>query len=276
MKIVGVHGVRNYRSALSPDRAAEQIAKIWTNALLSSPHIVEPVDLAVAYYAHDLRTSVAHGSETDPDLLNSDERAQLAQWVATLTGTEIAHGWLTLPARQLLGRLAKSKYSGRLSQQFLMVAVREIEMYLGAGNDARRHAVRTSVAAQLRSQRPDVVIAHSLGSVVAYETLCADPDLDVDLLVTLGSPLALPGIVDRLDPKPNPHTAAPRPPGVRQWVNIADPGDLCAVPRWLGKRFAVDSHCEVPIGTFAFHQVTKYLACPQMATTLSARQRRPS
>ena len=35
-------------------------------------------------------------------------------------------------------------------------------------------------------------MAHSLGTVMAYEALHAHPDLHVYLLVTLGSPLALP------------------------------------------------------------------------------------
>ena len=36
-------------------------------------------------------------------------------------------------------------------------------------------------------------MAHFLGTVVAYEALHVHPDLHVYLLVTLGSPLALPG-----------------------------------------------------------------------------------
>lgn len=59
---------------------------------------------------------------------------------------------------------------------------------------ARRAAVLHRVAAAtLRAPRPRVVIAHSLGSVVAWDLL-ADPRIDVDLLITLGSPLAHPAI----------------------------------------------------------------------------------
>ena len=48
-----------------------------------------------------------------------------------------------------------------------------------------------------------VVVAHSLGSVVAYEALCAHPDWNVRSLVTLGSPLAIRNIIfDRLRPPP--------------------------------------------------------------------------
>jgi len=47
-----------------------------------------------------------------------------------------------------------------------------------------------------------VVIGHSLGSVVAYDTLRArPPDQPVPLLVTLGSPLGLSAISQRLQPQ---------------------------------------------------------------------------
>lgn len=61
-------------------------------------------------------------------------------------------------------------------------------------DDARRGAVLHRAAhAILRAPRPRVVVAHSLGSVVAWDLL-ADPRIDIDLLVTLGSPLAHPVI----------------------------------------------------------------------------------
>lgn len=57
-------------------------------------------------------------------------------------------------------------------------------------DEARRAAVlQRATAAILRAPRPRVVLAHSLGSVVAWDLL-SDPRIDIDLLVTLGSPLA--------------------------------------------------------------------------------------
>src|SRR5262249_41137847 len=48
-----------------------------------------------------------------------------------------------------------------------------------------------------------VLVGHSLGSVVAYEALCANPDWPVRMLVTIGSPLGIPNLIfDRLDPAP--------------------------------------------------------------------------
>ena len=61
-------------------------------------------------------------------------------------------------------------------------------------DDARCAAVLQRVAHAIhRAPRPRVVVAHSLGSVVAWDVL-ADPRIDIDLLITLGSPLAHPAI----------------------------------------------------------------------------------
>jgi alpha-beta hydrolase superfamily lysophospholipase len=69
----------------------------------------------------------------------------------------------------------------------------EVARYLATG-DARVRA-RDHVAATIATNRARAVIAHSLGTVVAYEALHAHPELGIDLLVTLGSPLALPDAV---------------------------------------------------------------------------------
>jgi pimeloyl-ACP methyl ester carboxylesterase len=39
-----------------------------------------------------------------------------------------------------------------------------------------------------------VVVAHDLGSVVAYEALCDHPELNVETFITLGSPIGQPNV----------------------------------------------------------------------------------
>jgi hypothetical protein len=78
-----------------------------------------------------------------------------------------------------------------------------------------------------------VVIGHSLGSVVAYDTLRARPvKQQVPLLVTLGSPLGLSAIRERLQPQPPGF-----PTAVRRWVNIAAPDDIVAARYELNRLF---------------------------------------
>lgn len=77
-----------------------------------------------------------------------------------------------------------------------------------------------------------VVIAHSLGTVIAYQVLCTRPDLQVDL-ITLGSPLGDPNMVfPMLQPAPVDGRGV-WPSGVKRWTNVAAEGDLAtaACPR---------------------------------------------
>lgn len=104
-----------------------------------------------------------------------------------------------------------------------------------------------------------VVIAHSLGTVIAYQVLCTRPDLEVDL-ITLGSPLGDPGMVfDLLQPAPVDGRGV-WPAAVRRWTNVAAEGDLAtaACPR-LAEAFGdgVSDH-RVYNGRHA-HDVEPYL-----------------
>lgn len=80
-----------------------------------------------------------------------------------------------------------------------------------------------------------VVIAHSLGTVIAYEALCTRRH-EVDTFITIGSPIATPYLIleplrDRLRRRLgcDPGYCLPWP-GVRRWVNFYAPADVWSVP----------------------------------------------
>ena len=76
----------------------------------------------------------------------------------------------------------------------------------------------------------EVVIAHSLGTIVAYETLAAHTEWAVPGLVTMGSPLGGPRILGLLEPG----TVEGRgrfPGGVTRWTNIRNADDPACLRR---------------------------------------------
>jgi hypothetical protein len=88
--------------------------------------------------------------------------------------------------------------------------------------------------------------------------------------VTLGSPLALPhAVFERLDPAPVAERGV-KPAGVTRWINLADPGDLVALPvKGISRKFdgvGLDDHAVVH--AFGFHLVSNYLKCPKLADAL--------
>jgi predicted alpha/beta hydrolase family esterase len=79
-----------------------------------------------------------------------------------------------------------------------------------------------------------VLVAHSLGTVLAYGALAAHDDWPVHTFVTLGSPLAAPVVFDMLQPAPVDGQAA-WPGSVQRWVNVRAVGDKAAALSLAGR-----------------------------------------
>jgi hypothetical protein len=98
--------------------------------------------------------------------------------------------------------------------------LRDVFVYV---NDAPvRRAINKIVADQLTDE-PTVVVAHSLGTVVGYEVLRNHAANSVPRLITVGSPLGIRAIRDRLA------TPLVMPGGVGGWYNAYDDRDVVAL-----------------------------------------------
>ncbi|WP_117214137.1 alpha/beta fold hydrolase [Allorhizocola rhizosphaerae] len=151
---------------------------------------------------------------------------------------------------------------------FVVAFFREVEAYLRADAPHRTLAQLDVANAIAGVDGPITVVAHSLGSVVAYEALHRYPQKEIELFVTPGSPLAMPvAVFPRLDPAPVNGFGA-RPPGVERWVNLADRGDLMAIPRGdIARRFRdVEAHQDVSVHWLDFHTAANYLRTEALAT----------
>src|SRR5690606_5647303 len=68
------------------------------------------------------------------------------------------------------------------------------------GKPSFRMLVRERLASTLRKHQKDriLLIAHSMGSIIAFDVLDLNPDLKVETFVTIGSPLGLPVVMARI------------------------------------------------------------------------------
>ncbi|MEU0632797.1 hypothetical protein [Streptomyces sp. NPDC005989] len=222
-------------AVFAPAQAAADLGAQWEEKLRSGyldaglGHHRAP-SIAAAYYAHLLRDEAEQAGVPDPESLTPAEHRLLKAWA-------LAHGMPQEVAQGLPTAIFEPTPSwglrntggvGRRTADLAARALREVRTYLD--QRVRQEAAQELVRDLLTEHAPIVAIGHSLGSVVLYESLWRKPYPEVDLLVTLGSPLALPrGVFDLLD-----HggliVRGARPPGVKRWVNLAEVGDLIEVP----------------------------------------------
>jgi pimeloyl-ACP methyl ester carboxylesterase len=122
-----------------------------------------------------------------------------------------------------------------------------------------RKAVHDIVAPAITAG-PCVVVAHSLGTIVAYRLLVeliAAPS--VKLLITAGSPLGIATIKDKLPPRGQ---VLRFPPGVEHWLNVADQRDYVALEASLDRKTfldGVENILDIDNGDEP-HSIERYLA----------------
>jgi hypothetical protein len=202
--------------------------------------------------------SVADGYESDL-LLELWQRAALVDPRVVPPDEEVL-GRGPIWASRALAALSRSRYFAGIADRLLIGNLKQVHCYFT--NSTLRSKIREAVAEKI-SDDTRVVVAHSLGTVVAYEVLCSPPVSASLSFVSLGSPLGLPNLVfDRLQPAPRPTGADPRghwPARARTWTNIADAGDVVALVEDLRPLFGDDvRQIRVHNGAHA-HDMAPYL-----------------
>jgi hypothetical protein len=214
-------------------------------------------------YDHALVAELwARTAETDPAVMSPEARS-LARAPRSL--------------QTALRALSSSKFFAGMSERALFSDLTQVRRYFT--EPATRGAVRQRVEAAV-DETTRVIAGHSLGSIVAYEVLCEHPDWNIDLLLTLGSPLGIRNLIfDRLDPAPQPSSTNRTPIGtwpssVRSWVNVADAHDVVALVKDLRPLFTTNAQNEAVIGHLIdngahAHDVSPYLTAPETGQAIA-------
>ena len=135
-----------------------------------------------------------------------------------------------------LPRPLREFISRRITRAFL----KDVHEYLFVKE--RRDIMRESVLSRLRTGGgPFIVIGHSQGSMVAYDALrsiAADEGIEVDLFITIGSPLGLQEVQDQLATITSQKKGLAVPSIVKRWINVADPLDPVCADKRLSSDYA--------------------------------------
>lgn len=150
-----------------------------------------------------------------------------------------------------------------------VVAVFTSDVFNYLHNPAVKHIIESGVSEAMTPGQRTVVVAHSLGSIVAYNLLRREGGVqgwDVPLFVTVGSPLAVKAVRNSLAP-------LNAPPVVERWFNALDPADIVALYPLEAPRFSVDgieNFEGVENPTPNRHGISGYLGDPVVARRIAA------
>lgn len=135
-----------------------------------------------------------------------------------------------------------------------------------------RELLKQELRPRLANNDKVLLIGHSLGSVIAYDTLWELSHLEhlpgkIDMFLTLGSPLGMNYVQHRL--MGNDYSGEKKyPTNIRHWVNISSTGDVTALDRIFSDDFdpmlklgiieSIEDHCE---GIYNFFRNEQGLNC---------------
>ena len=195
-------------------------------------------------------------AESDPGVIDPDART-----LARVPGNVQAG----------LRALSGSAFFAGLAERAMLFDLQQVRRYMT--DPVVRAAVQDRIAAGV-DEHTRVVVGHSLGSVVAYEALCAHPEWPVRGLVTLGSPLGIRNLIfDRLVPVPMTGESGQRagvwPGEVEAWTNVADAGDVVALVKDLRPLFGGKVACYLVHNGSHAHDVRAYLTAAQTGAAIA-------
>ncbi|WUV94192.1 antibiotic ABC transporter ATP-binding protein [Streptomyces canus] len=280
-RVVVVHGIG--QEFLGPESMGRDVGPALRDSVrLAGGPRLKPEDVACAFYGNlyfeegTRSLDIPPWDETDVDegleveLLEAwwDQAARVDPEVLgpDMVGSRGPVGFgasrllLSERVRAALDALSGSSFFAKVSDRLLIFALKQVRRYMM--EPELRQLAQARIAEEI-TEKTRVLVAHSLGSVVAYEALCAHPEWPVTDFVSLGSPLGIRSVVfDRLKPKPKDDIGS-WPGGVERWTNIADRGDIVALADRLAPRFG-DRVQDVSVSNgVRMHDLLRYLTAPR-------------
>jgi hypothetical protein len=155
---------------------------------------------------------------------SSEDMRELRSWPRHI----LRYAHLVGDAWPYLGR----RFAPPVTRQLMHEATRYLKDRDGVGAEVRA-AVRSKLETAWRAGERVLVLGHSLGSVIAYDTLWELTHVhrsggEVDVLATFGSPIVT-RFVQRSIKGARETGAARYPHNVRRWVNLTARGDTTAL-----------------------------------------------
>ena len=206
--------------------------------------------------------------------------------MTTISEAELAAGEPPPVPAQPQGALERVPLPWFIKKRFLDAFLRDVHHYLFDVEYAPAGRTPVRIQKTIRKRlvdaiggtgvsRPHVVVSHSMGTVIAYDCLKRVTEIvPVDGLITIGSPLGLDEIQDKLQPGWSRADGFPHERIEGRWVNLFDRLDpVCGFDPVLANDFRRGGQERVedaPVRNDGIwrHSATKYLRQPSFGAAL--------
>lgn len=166
-------------------------------------------------------------------------------------------------------------------EQLLGIKLMDLRDYYS--DEEKRKKMRARLSDLLRQHQTEKIflIAHSMGSIIAYDVLRQlenTTPINLEHFVTIGSPLGLPFVTLKIRQE---FGATRSPENVQRWTNIADPCDRVAIDCNLSDEYTanasgvrpedvlVHNGYVSPLGKKNNHKIYGYLRAPEFSAVMS-------
>ncbi len=268
-KIIGIHGLSN-----KPER--KQLAQWWKDAmqegLRRNRGLEVELDFTSVHWADFMHGP--HDPNPEPYEKSGDTPLKRYNdgWIDTVLAKTLDIGG------DLLDDVKRFFNVRHTAEAFLERKLPDLHRYYE--EPAVRKELRSRLEKALLDNQSEriMLIAHSMGSIIAYDVLRKlgrkHPDFRLRHFVTIGSPLGLPHVLYKIEKE---HSRARTPSVVDRWTNFADRRDPVAADVFLKGDFeANDRGVEVvddlvindyPGNT---HKSYGYLRAPEVSDVIRA------
>ncbi len=233
---------------LNPKPPADQHQDLLWRTLLEGVHRAEPSS-ELSQYREDFKLIAWNflyyhkSKDISRDLPWID--ALINQHGPTEQDVREARAWHRNLDRMLYTIVDTFPFLIKLLPRQVRTTAEETRRYFQNGDNIAcdiRELLKQELRQRLANNDKVLLIGHSLGSVIVYDTLWELSHLEhlpgkIDLFLTLGSPLGMNYVQHRL--MGNSDTGKKKyPTNIRHWVNISSTGDVTALDRVFSDDFA--------------------------------------
>jgi len=222
--IIGIHGLSNKPSQ-------ELLTEWWCKAILEGlkKNIgmdLDTINFSLVYWAREMYENPDQNPDAYKEAGQNTLKRYNDSWLDYLRAKVLGFGGNMIDAMK--------KIFGMDGIADLVLARKLSDLNTYYTNSLKRNNLRNMLKEEILSQsqngRRIMVVAHSMGTIVAYDVLHAIQGVSIEHFVTIGSPLGLPHVKYKIIEEKTPVCT---PAIVKKWTNFADRRDPVAIDVYL-------------------------------------------